>query len=187
MGKESVVLTDAVTATLLCQCDCPGYSAQRCLAVCHSNWSLTPSLPRCHLKTTSKSAKFETCKPFYLLFCTGVWKDFSSKCLALKVDVLWDWKVYCLQVCAYISRPGNFTCWCSDGVNNGRGGGRQLCAPQLLAEGWASVELTFADGCALYLTATRLIKGCCHCHYCTGIGSGFVYTRSPDWTSSART
>ena len=36
---------------------------------------LTPSLPRCHLKTTNKSAKCETLYCFCLLFCTGMWKD----------------------------------------------------------------------------------------------------------------
>ena len=35
----------------------------------------TPSLPWYHLKTTSKSAKFETFKPFCLLFRTGMSKD----------------------------------------------------------------------------------------------------------------
>ena len=33
---------------------------------------LTPSLPWCHLKTTNKSAKFETLKPFSFLFRTGM-------------------------------------------------------------------------------------------------------------------
>ena len=32
---------------------------------------LTPSLPQHHLKTTNKSVKFETLKPFCLLFRTG--------------------------------------------------------------------------------------------------------------------
>ena len=34
--------------------------------------TLTPSLPSCHFKTTNKSAKFETLKPFCLLFHTGM-------------------------------------------------------------------------------------------------------------------
>ena len=45
------------------------------------------SLPWCHLKMTNKSAKwFETFKPF----CFSHWhvKGFSSKCIALKADVL---------------------------------------------------------------------------------------------------
>ena len=33
--------------------------------------SLTPSLPRCRLKTSNKRAKFETLKTFCLLFCIG--------------------------------------------------------------------------------------------------------------------
>ena len=37
---------------------------------------LTPSLSWCHLKTTNKSAEFETLNCFCLLFRTGVWKDF---------------------------------------------------------------------------------------------------------------
>ena len=37
--------------------------------------SLTPSLPWCHLKTTNKSVKSETLKPFCFRFCTGMWKD----------------------------------------------------------------------------------------------------------------
>jgi len=37
---------------------------------------LTPSLPWCHLKMTSKSVKFENLKPFCFLFRTGMWKDF---------------------------------------------------------------------------------------------------------------
>ena len=34
--------------------------------------TLNPSLPWCHLKMTNKSAKFETLKPFCLLFHTGM-------------------------------------------------------------------------------------------------------------------
>ena len=33
---------------------------------------LTPSRPRCHLKTTHKSAKFQALKPFCLLFHAGM-------------------------------------------------------------------------------------------------------------------
>ena len=55
---------------------------------------LTPSLP-CHLKTANKNAKFEA---FFLIFCTGTWKkEFSSKCIALKVDMLLDQKIHCFQ------------------------------------------------------------------------------------------
>ena len=33
--------------------------------------TLTPTLARCHLKTTNKSAKFETLRSFLLLFFCG--------------------------------------------------------------------------------------------------------------------
>ena len=40
-------------------------------------WTLlTLLLPRCHLRTTNKRTKFETLKPFCLLFRTDVRKDF---------------------------------------------------------------------------------------------------------------
>ena len=39
---------------------------------------LTPSLPRCHLKSIIKSAKFETFKFFCFLASTGVLKDFHQ-------------------------------------------------------------------------------------------------------------
>ena len=39
-------------------------------------WLLTLSLPRWHLKTTNKSAKFETHKPFCFIFRISVWRDF---------------------------------------------------------------------------------------------------------------
>ena len=48
---------------------------------------LTPSLPRCHLKTTHKVAKFETLQLFCLLFLHWYVKGFSSKRVALKIDV----------------------------------------------------------------------------------------------------
>ena len=37
-------------------------------------WTLTPSLPRCRLTTTRKSAEFETLNPFCFVFCTGMRK-----------------------------------------------------------------------------------------------------------------
>ena len=37
---------------------------------------LTPSLPWCHLKTTTKRAKFKTFKPLCVIFRTGMWKGF---------------------------------------------------------------------------------------------------------------
>ena len=47
---------------------------------CKFIWTLTltPSLPWRHLKTTNKSVKSETLKPFCLLFCTGTWRDFHQ-------------------------------------------------------------------------------------------------------------
>ena len=47
---------------------------------------LTPSLPCGHLKTTNKNAKFETLKPFLLVFLHWHMKEFSSKRITLKVD-----------------------------------------------------------------------------------------------------
>ena len=40
----------------------------------------------------------------------------SSKRRALKVDVLQDRKLYCLQARPYIFQPGHFTGWSSEGV-----------------------------------------------------------------------
>ena len=37
---------------------------------------LTLSLPWCHLKMTNKSVTFDTLNCFWLLFRTGMWKDF---------------------------------------------------------------------------------------------------------------
>ena len=39
---------------------------------------LTPSLIRCHLKTTNTIGTFETLKHFCLLFRTGMWKGFHQ-------------------------------------------------------------------------------------------------------------
>ena len=88
--------------------------------------TLTPSLPRRHLKTTKKSAKSETLKLFFFFFlcvcvcvCVCVhWhvNGFSSKRIALKIDILQDRKIHCLQVRQCIFQPGSFTGWCSEGV-----------------------------------------------------------------------
>ena len=46
-------------------------------------------------------------------------KGFSSKrkplnqCIALKIDMLWDGKIYCLQARSCIIQPGYFTDWSS--------------------------------------------------------------------------
>ena len=45
-------------------------------------------------------------------------KGFSSKLIALKVAVLKDRKIYCLQARPCLFQPGNFTGCGSEGVNN---------------------------------------------------------------------
>ena len=85
--------------------------------------SLTPSLPWCHFKTTNKSAKFETIKPFCLLLSHWYVKGSPPKRIALKVDLLQDKKIDWLQARLYTFQPGNFTGWGSEGVklvNSGR-------------------------------------------------------------------
>ena len=57
--------------------------------------TLTPSLS-CHFKTTNTSVKFETLKPFCLLFSHWHVKGFSSKYITLKIYNLLDRNVYCL-------------------------------------------------------------------------------------------
>ena len=59
--------------------------------------------------------KIETLKPFSS-FSHGHVKGLSSKHFALKVDVLYDWNIYCLQVRQCIFQPGHFTGWGSDGL-----------------------------------------------------------------------
>ena len=44
-------------------------------------------------------------------------KGFASKRIALKVDVLSDRKIYCLQARSCTFQPGNCTGWSSEGVN----------------------------------------------------------------------
>ena len=91
---------------------------------------LTPSLPWRQLKTTNKSAKFGTLKPF-CAFSHWLVPGFSSKGTALKVDVLLDQKIYCLQARQCIVRPGNLT-----GCGGGRGGGLVL-----VLEHWDEMSL----------------------------------------------
>ena len=63
-------------------------------------WSLTPSLPWCHLKLTIKSVKLETLYVLSLFsfsfFCTDMWKDFVTKMHSIKVEGLQDQKIYML-------------------------------------------------------------------------------------------
>ena len=49
---------------------------------------LTPSLPWSHLKTTNKSAKFETLRHFCLIFRYGMWKEFRQNASH------WKWMCY---------------------------------------------------------------------------------------------
>ena len=69
------------------------------------------------MKTTSKSAKFKPVSLFLSSFSHCRVKGVSSKLTALKVDVLQDRKIYCLQARPSIFQPGNFTGWGSEGVN----------------------------------------------------------------------
>ena len=47
---------------------------------------------------------------------------FASKRIALKVDVLQEQKMYCLQAPPCIFQPGNFTGWGSEGINGFKSG-----------------------------------------------------------------
>ena len=53
----------------------------------------------------------------FVLFLHCYVKGFAPKCIALKADVLLDWKIYCLQVRLCIFQPRNITGWGSEGVN----------------------------------------------------------------------
>ena len=86
-------------------CVCVRVCMRACVHVCDS--PLTPSLPWCHLKMASKCAQFETLQPFS--FSHWHVKRFSLKRIALKADVLKDWKIYCAQAQLCIYQPGNFT------------------------------------------------------------------------------
>ena len=49
-----------------------------------------------------KSAKFEIIKPpLSHTFCMSAWKDFyrNGQCIVLKIDLLLDLQMYCLQAC----------------------------------------------------------------------------------------
>ena len=48
--------------------------------------------------------------------CVRVKRSLSKR-IALKVDVLQDREIHCLQARPCICQPGNFTCWDSEGVN----------------------------------------------------------------------
>ena len=66
------------------------------------------------LENDRKSAKFETCKPFFF-FALACEKIFM-KMIALKVDMLQDRKIYYLRARPCIFQPGNFTGGGSEGV-----------------------------------------------------------------------
>ena len=72
---------------------------------------LTLSLPRCHLKTTHESEKFETRKPFWSSFSHWHVKVSPSKRIALKINVT---GLENMLLC--IIQPGNVTGWDSEGV-----------------------------------------------------------------------
>ena len=61
--------------------------------------------------------KVQNLKPFLFSFSPWRVKGFSSKRTALKLDVLQDRKIYCLQALPCVSQQGNFTGWGSEGVN----------------------------------------------------------------------
>ena len=61
----------------------------------------------------NKTETFE----LFCLFSHWHAKVFSSKHITLKVDVLKDRKIYCLQARPCIFQPGNVTCWSTQGVN----------------------------------------------------------------------
>ena len=76
---------------------------------------LTSSLPWRHLKTTNNC---EIWNLSAFLFSVLHWhvKGFSSKRMALKVDVLQDREIYSLQARPCIFQPRNITGWGSEGV-----------------------------------------------------------------------
>ena len=69
---------------------------------------LTPSLPRCHLKTANKSAKCETLNCFCLYFShCHVKGQFPSKYMALKVSVIGVENILFAGTSVYL-KTGNF-------------------------------------------------------------------------------
>ena len=75
---------------------------------------LTPSLPSSHLKSTNKSAKFETKRLFVFFFLYWHVEGFSSKRIALKVDVVGPENV------PFACTSLHLTGWGSEEVNNQR-------------------------------------------------------------------
>ena len=81
------------------------------------------------LENEQQSAQFETLNDLSFLYYFSHWhaKEFLSKCIALKVGVLQDQKIYSLQVRLCIFQPGNFTGWGSGGVKNYSHSFRMMC------------------------------------------------------------
>jgi len=77
---------------------------------------LTPLLPRCHLKTTHKNAKFETLNSLKPSFSHWHVKWFSSKHTALKTDVIWPETILFASVSMHHSAWTFFTGWVSGWV-----------------------------------------------------------------------
>ena len=90
--------------------------------ICHQ---LTTSLPRYHLKTTSKRVKFQI-PEIYVFFFALHMKGFASKCTELKVDFYRTWKIDCRHVCALFS-PEIFTGLGSEGVKQTETVYKQYC------------------------------------------------------------
>ena len=66
---------------------------------------LTRSLPGYHLKKINNGVKFELPMHFVCLFCEVI----SIKTLDIESDLLYDRKIYCLQVCVCaFFQPRNF-------------------------------------------------------------------------------
>ena len=68
---------------------------------------LTPSLSCCNLKTTNKSAKFETLKPFRLLVFALACKRLFTTTLGIESRCVTGPEKYCLQARPCIFQPGN--------------------------------------------------------------------------------
>ena len=80
---------------------------------------LTPSMPWCHLKTTNKSMKFETLKPFCFLFCNGMWKNFHQNAQHWKYIRYKTGNYIVFEAHPCIFQPGHFTSWGSEGLIEG--------------------------------------------------------------------
>ena len=122
-------------------------SSRDCTHIAISWLCSTPSLPVCHLKTTDKSAKFETLQPFcfFLSFAPPCERGFiqthgtESRCYRTG-------KIYCLQACPPIFQPGKFTGWGNEGV--------QLMP--LDGKAWACFSMSLLNSFKCQLAVSRL-------------------------------